>query len=437
MKITPTIKYIAFALLFAFVSCSDDDNTITPVASDPNPTPDPNPVSLTNEVEIYVADKIHNNLTLAVVNGSDSAFLLDKTGQKVHEFTFDDRLGNDLEILPNGKMLGIFKDPAATIIFGGHGGKVKILNSDGSVDWEYFLSSDDFVLHHDVEMLPNGNVLLLVWERISETIQEPHGSINSGNIYTEKIMEINPTTNSIVWEWRSWEHIVQDEDPALLNYGVVSQNPHKIHINYNPASNGDIMHANGFDYDETKDVIYLSVNFFSEVWVIDHSTTTAEATTSTGGNYGKGGDLLYRFGNPLAYDNTVGEVRSDRNHYPNLLENGVPGEGNILLYVNGLSAGFSKVLELEMPATFTLTPDVDNEPNLVWSYENTDIFSNKISGAERLSNGNTLICEGDFGFWEITPEKEIVWKYNGGDGAGFWRAYDFEVDDPRLANFGF
>lgn len=431
MQIQSTLKYFLIASLVTFTSCSDDDPT-TPTSS----IPDPEPVAVTDEVEIYDAAKIHDNLTLAIVNGSDAAFLLDKTGQKLYEWAFDDRVGNDLEILPDGKLLGIFKDENAQIQFGGYGGKIKIINLDGTTDWEYFLSSEDFVLHHDVEMLPSGNILLLVWERIDEATQDAQGATNGGNIYPEKIMEINPTTNSIVWEWRSWEHIIQDSDPALPNYGDVSQNPHKIHINYNVASNGDIMHANGFDYDEVKDVIYLSVNFFSEVWVIDHSTTTAEAATSAGGNNGKGGDLLYRFGNPLAYGNTIGEVRSDRNHFPNLLENGVPGEGNILLFVNGLSTEVSKVLELEMPETFTLTPDVDNEPNLVWSYENPDLFAAKISGAVRLSNGNTLICEGDFGFWEITPEKEIAWRYNGGDEAGYWRCYDIEVDDPVLANFG-
>ncbi|MBC8753422.1 aryl-sulfate sulfotransferase [Kordia sp. YSTF-M3] len=429
MKIQSTLKHFLVASLVAFASCSDDD---------PATTTDPDPVvpTLAVEVEIYDPAKIHDNLTLAVVNGSQTAFLMDKAGQKLHEWTFDDNLGNDLELLPNGKLLGLFKGSTPSITFGGFGGVARIINLDGSIDWEYTLNTDDFILHHDVEMLPNGNILLLVWERIDEATAELQGSANPGDIYPEKLMEINPETNAIVWEWRSFDHIIQDNDAMFPNYGSVSQNPHKIHINYNPANNGDIMHANGFDYDTAKDVIYLSVNFFSEVWVIDHSTTTAEAASSTGGNYGKGGDLLYRFGNPLAYGNTVGEVRSDNNHFPNLLENGVPGEGNMLIFVNGFNAGASKVMELEMPETFSLTPDADNEPNVVWSFEHPDFFASKLSGAVRLSNGNTLICEGDFGFWEVTPEKDIAWRYNGGDGAGFWRCYDYEVDDPVLNSLG-
>ena len=433
MKLQSTIKYFLFASVFAFVSCSGDDNILAPTNSDPDP--DPVPVVLAPEVEIYEADKIHNNFTLTNKNGSNSAFILDKTGQKVHEFTFDKSLGNDFEILPNGKLLGIFKDENATINFGGAAGIVRLMDLEGNIEWEYSLSNDDFVLHHDVEMLPNGNILLLAWERIDETLAEPQGSTSPGDIYPEKLIEINPNTDSVVWEWRSFDHIIQDEDPMLPNYGNVSQNPQLIHINYTLQANGDIMHANGFDYDEDKDVIYLSINFYGEVWVIDHSTTTAEAASSTGGNYGKGGNLIYRFGNPLAYDNTFGEVRSDSNHFPNLLENGVPGEGNILLFMNGKVDSASKVLELEMPATFSLTPDTDNEPNLVWSYDHPDLFAGRISGAVRLSNGNTLICEGDFGFWEVTPEKEIVWRYNGG-GESFWRCYDYEADDQALSGLG-
>ncbi len=436
MKHTQILRYLlACAFLCVFASCSDDDtNIITPESGDPNP--DPDPITLAPEVEVYDADRVHNNLTLVVNVAKDFAYLLSKTGQKVHEFTFDEPLGNDLEVLPNGKLLGLFKDPNAQIAFGGYGGIAKIYNVNGTVEWEYTLSNENFILHHDIEMLPNGNILLLVWERIAEADAAAQGSVNPGDIYPETLMEINPNTNTVVWQWRSFDHIVQDDDASLPNYGIVADNPHKMNINYNPAANGDFMHANGFDYDSAKDIIYLSVNFFSEVWVIDHSTTTAQAASGSGGNYGKGGDLLYRFGNPRAYDNMMGEVRGDRNHYPNLLEDGVEGEGNILLYVNGFAAGVSTVYELEMPTTFSLLPNTDNEPNVAWFYKNDAMFSSKVSGAERLDNGNTLICEGDFGFWEVTPEKDVVWRYNGGEGSFFWRAYDFEVDDPVLTSFG-
>lgn len=428
------IKFLFLLLSLTIISCSSDDNTVTT----PPPTggnPDPVNPTLTDNVEVYNANLIHNNYTLAIENGQTQAYLINKEGEKVHEWTFSDNLGNDLEILPDGRLLGIFKDPNAQITFGGYGGIAKIINTNNSVAWEFPYSTQDYIIHHDVEMLPNGNVLMMVWERIEEMTAEQQGAIANGDVYPEKLIEVNPATDQIVWEWRSWDHIIHDGDNTLPNHGVISDHPELIDVNFFPANNGDIMHSNGFDYDENKDVIYLSVNFYNEVWVIDHSTTTAEAATHTGGNYNKGGDLLYRFGNPLAYDNTIGEVRSDRNHFPNLLENGVPGEGNMLLYVNGNSSNQSVIYELEMPQNFSLTPNADNEPNVVWSFEGVNLFANKISGAVRLSNGNTLICEGDYGFWEVTPQKQVVWKYNG-DNTDYWRCYDYERNDPALDDYG-
>jgi hypothetical protein len=86
------------------------------------------------EVEIHEADKIHNNLTLAVVNESNNAFLVDKTGERLHEFNFPSNLGNDLEILPNGKLLDIFKAENPSIIFVASAEIVRIMNLEGNIE---------------------------------------------------------------------------------------------------------------------------------------------------------------------------------------------------------------------------------------------------------------------------------------------------------------
>ena len=106
-----------------------------------------------------------------------------------------------------------------------------------------------------------------------------------GPIYTEKLVEINPNTNKIVWQWRSVEHLVQNVNETASTYGSIRQNPRKIDINYNSdLVSGDWMHANGIVYDQSRDLIFMTVNFYDEVWVIDHSTTIAQASTSLGGN---------------------------------------------------------------------------------------------------------------------------------------------------------
>ena len=184
------------------------------------------------------------------------------------------------------------------------------------------------------------------------------------------------------------------------------------------------MHANAIAYDAVNDAILISVNFFSEVWVIDHSTTTEEASGSTGGNYGKGGDLIYRFGNPSAYGNTEGSRLFYNNHFPNLLSGA--DQGKMLIFSNGNGIGQSTVYELQLPVNYELTPGTNNEPEVLWSFTDPDLFSGKVSGAVPLSNGNILITEGDFGFWEVTRDKEVVWKFSAS--GFFWRGYNYSRD---------
>ena len=58
-------------------------------------------------------------------------------------------------------------------------------------------------------------------------------------------------------------------------------------------------------------------------------------------------------------------------------------------------------------------------------FHNDDLFATKLSGAVRLSNGNTLITESDYGLWEVTPEGNIAWKYEKGEAGNIWRAYHY------------
>ena len=414
-----------FTFLFLVIlSCSSDDENV----EENNETLSPN-------VEFLDTNLVHDGLVLAVENSKQTSYLIDKRGNRYRDFNFDTSLGNDLEILNNGKLLGSFKVNGTAFSFGGHGGKARIINQDGSIDWEYTIANDNQIAHHDVEQLPNGNILMLVWERVTQADAIALGINANNDIFPESLYEINPNTNQIVWEWKSINHLIQDQNSSLPNFGSINQNPNKIDFNYNiDVDNGDIMHANGLDYDSDKDVIYLSVNFYSEVWVIDHSTSISESNSSSGGNYNKGGDLIYRFGNPDTYQNTSGNRLFFNNHFPNLLENGVPGDGNILIYVNGGDSNQSKVYELDIPDNFGLIANNDNEPSIVWSFTHPDLYFARISGADRLPNGNTLICEGDYGFWEVTNTGAIAWKYSNLGGNFFWRGYGYSYDDEAIIN---
>ena len=418
MKKIELALFILFLMLF--ISCNDDNHEEVQV-------------TLTENIEVYEADYISDDYIFVVENSSTNSYLINKQGDKIYDWIFDTTSGNDLEILNNGNILGLFKAANPSIDFGGFGGTAKIIDQTNNTTWEYTVSDNDFIAHHDVEMLPNGNILMMIWERINNETAVNNGVDFETDIFTEKIIEVNPSSNEIVWEWRSWDHIIQDKFESLSNYGDVNLNPGKININYtidNPPGgsffiNGDIMHANGIDYDSENDVIFLSVNYYDEIWVIDHSTSLTESQGASGGNYNKGGDLIYRFGNPNTY-NSLGNKIFDKNHFPNLLEDNVEGDGNVLVYVNGNSTKQSIVYELEMPANFNLLSNNNNEPNIIWSYLNADLFSGKLCGAIRLSNGNTLITESDYGLWEVTPKGNIVWKYRKDEDANFiWRSYHY------------
>ena len=251
--------------------------------------------------------------------------------------------GNDLKLLPSAHVLGMFNYEESPIKFGGgYAGLTQIIDFNDTITWEFKYASKNFLSHHESVFLPNGDLLMLSWERVSEKEAHMHGVNMEGDIFPEKIIQIDTATKEIVWQWRSWDHIVQDHDATKLSYGDILENKELININYALRKNGDIMHANGVFYDATRDVLFVSINHYSEVWVIDHQYNVAETA-------GELGDLLFRLGNPRAYKDTVASVFLDRTHTPNLIPEGYPGAGNLLLFNNGLKAKKSVVYEFDIP----------------------------------------------------------------------------------------
>jgi len=396
-----------------------------------------NPVSVV-ETDLGIAEffdeaKVDDNYILVNDATSNSAFLMDKRSKKLFNFELNaKRIGNDVQLLSDGRIMAMLESTDPSIKIGGFGGLTQILDTTGNVEWSFEYSTEDYISHHDAELLPNGNVLIQIWERKTAQEATTAGYALEVAVFPDGLIEVDPSNNEIVWEWRAWDHLIQDHDDSQSNFGVIAENPQLIDVNYISDEKGDIMHANGISYDGTNDVIYLSANFFSEVWVIDHSTTTAEAASSQGGTHGKGGDLIYRFGNPQAYKNSIGPVRFDHNHYPNLLSG--QNEGKMLIFSNGFTEGKSTVYELQLPSSFDLKPNADNEPEVLWSFTNDSLHSPKVSGAVKLPNGNRLITEGDSGFWEVTEQGKVVWRFKG---IGFfWRGYHIDKESAIISTLG-
>lgn len=428
MRLNLTGNCLSAILLLSSLSCSTDkDDTLEPI--------DVLKLEIIEgtlgKVEYYYRSLVADGYILVNNANGDKAFLMDKNAELIYDFPLNDKkIGNDVFLMDNGQILANLESDDQKIGLGGQGGILQILDADGTVHWNYEYSSDNYILHHDAEMLPNGNIIVQVWERKTAEKAQNAGSGLTVDVFPDAVIEIDPTTDNIVWEWHAWDHLIQDFDETKNNFGVISDNPHKINLNYVLDEEGDIMHGNGIAYDPLKDVIYLSINFYSEIWVIDHSTTAEEASTASGGNYGKGGDLVYRFGNPDAYGNLAGERLFFNNHFPNLLTG--HDLGKILVFSNGGDLNQSTVYELKLPQAFDLKANQNNEPEVVWSFTDPDLFSAKVSGAVRLPNGNTMIAEGDFGIWEVTADGKVVWKFSS---PGFyWRAYHYDKTSQAIVS---
>lgn len=253
-----------------------------------------------NEVEIHNQALADEGYVLLNELGSDKVRLISKDGTTRSVWDLGEGnggLGNDAELLKDGILLSALKVNPPPLSQGGYGGKIEIRNSDKKLTWEYEMSSLDALQHHDVEMLPNGNVLVMVWSQKKQEEILSKGYIGTATtLNTESIYEINPINDEIVWEWHAWDHLIQDKDSSKDGFGVLIDNPQKINLNYITDTPG-FMHANGIDYDSERDIIFISIRSYSEIWVIDHNTTTAEAK-------GSKGDLLYRFGNPETYNSS-------------------------------------------------------------------------------------------------------------------------------------
>jgi len=186
----------------------------------------------------------------------------------------------------------------------------------------------------------------------------------------------------------------------------------------------DWCHTNSIDYNEKLDQIVLGVHTFNEVWVIDHSTTTKEAAGHRGGRCGMGGDLLYRWGNPRAYG--AGGAKDQMlfaQHDVRWIPDGSPGAGHLTIFNNGMGrtgGRYSSVVEIEPP--IDSSGRYRKEPGKAfgpaqpsWEYtaaDKSEFFSGHISGAERLPNGNTLICSGEQGrIFEVNASGKTVWEY--------------------------
>lgn len=358
---------------------------------------------------------------------SDTTYLINECGRVSHKWSSGFGPGAGVELLSNGELIRGCEYQGGTVFSGGGvGGRIESLNASSSVNWSFNYSSDLVRHHHDFEMMPNGNVLMIAWELKSELESIESGrnplEVNALGMWPEHIIEYNPGLGVVTWEWHAWDHLIQDLDASKANYGVVSEHPELININYLSSDAADWQHFNSIDYNADLDQILVSSPNFNEIYIIDHSTTTLEAMGHTGGNSGKGGDILWRWGNSEAYAGSQ-ERQFFFQHDASWIANENPDAGKIIVFNNGngrTPIAFSSVEIIE--------PEIDGAGNYIIGGNGTflpeqsqiiysgtgptDFYSPIISSANQLANGNTFINEGNKGrFFEVDQNGSLLWEY--------------------------
>jgi len=291
-----------------------------------------------SNIEYFIVDEDHLSfasdpgsfygLTLISPNASDSSFLIDDFGEIKHQWDTSRSPRLSAYLLPNGHLLRTGALNTGYFDSGGKGGVIEEFDWEGNLVWDFEYSDENKTLHHDMELLPNGNILALSWEQ-------------RDGIWAEVIIEIEKTGNSggnVVWSWDIFDHEQE--------MGLDSSN----------ANNEDWVHLNALDYNVATDQIMISSRAHSTIWILNKADGSVAARSSV--------DLSGQHDAKW-----IDDRRAD---------------SNITVFNNG--TGFSRAQEL--------SPELDS---VIFSYGNADtefFFSQRISGVQRLGNGNTLICVG-------------------------------------------
>lgn len=384
------------------------------------------------------------------VQVNTGTFLLDHTGKQVHAWKTDrySPEGCAAYLLDNGHLLRNVAPSDWLDIkdfsVGAHG-TVEIVDCDGKILWEHTRQKKGHhALHHDIEPLPNGNVLLLSYEaKTPAEVAALGGKPSKGIRWFEKIIEVKPNlddgSTELVWEWDVTDHLIQDEHPTLPNYGDPAAHPERLDLNFPPPINRHF-HFNSVDYHAGRDQILVSSLIYGEVYVIDR----------------KSGKILYRWGNPAAYGmgSKADQILAGQHDARWMDDPRRPHTGDFTVHNNragklpgatqpgpfAMGVTHSAVVEVKMPAMHDgAYLRADGKPfagAITWQYKPDPLdswFAPFMSGADRLPNGNTLIINShNKRVFEITPAGESVLNFHIPGPGRVFRIYKIPPDHPGL-----
>ena len=419
------------------------------------------------------SDGLADGYIMFGVPNSPLVYLINRKGEVVHQWKSNyGSAAVSAYLQPDGSIIQNVADPDFPVFAGGgESGRIQKISWDSKMLWDFEYATEQYLHHHDFAVMPNGHILAIAWE--AKTPEECTAAGRKANmipkagLWPDKIVEIVPegkTGGKIVWEWHVWNHIIQNYDSKKANYGKPAEHPElldfnvgdtvpplmsqahmdtlrmKGHVwrNETPENEGsEVYHFNAIKYNADLDQIVFSSPNLSEIFIIDHSTTPKEAAEHKGGKYGKGGDFLYRWGNPKNYHHgDSADQKLFGQHDVRWIDKGKPGAGDLTVFDNNVPSAthipYSAVLQLTTPMDKNGNYFLENNGTFgpekpTWKYMALDtfsFFSGFISGAHRMDNGNTFINQGAAArFFEVTKDGKIVWEY--------WNPYRGDMHMPN------
>jgi len=407
------------------------------------------------ETNYWDETKAYNGYTLFGVGGK--TYLIDMEGNVAHLW----KIGTNPRLTPGGSIIDAAGgDPSKSTTW-------QELDWNGNIIWKYTESRTNYHPHHDFEKIYNSkfgdSTFIYIANKDLTSQQCLDAGCDPKNNYTgaqmDAIVEVDMKGN-IIWEWCFFDHIVQDIDSTKSTYGIIKNTAGRINLNLrgNPVKS-DWLHCNSLDYNEDLDLIVIN-SVHGEFYVIDHGKTftKGDVAGSIASAASSKGDFLYRFGDPAKYnqgdppsvlDNwekaTAGHKQIGGAHNIQWIRPGLQGAGNFMVFNNAENlfelTSQSYIFEINpyLNSTGTNTGKFVNPPStgynvvnspdkdlmkekknvskqIVWSYSsknNVNFYSTIGSSAQRLPNGNTLICSDNNGhFFEVCPkDTSIVWEY--------------------------
>jgi len=369
----------------------------------------------------------------AIFTDGNTVDMIDKDGNIAHRWNCDLRANYSLFLKDNGNIVRGARDDDASINGPAVGGIVQELDPEANVVWEFKYSTSDRIAHHDICEMPGGNVLMIAWEIPGLQALQNLGYRGNSSKYPTHLIEVeqNGTGGKIVWEWHLMDHFVQDVDSSLPNFGVISEHPELMDINVMTdgggggpgGGSGDWFHVNGVDYDEVNDQVIFTSRFLNELFIIDHSTTTEEAGGHTGGNSGKGGDFLWRWGKSENYDTPGTQYIRGPVHDPHFVEDDGRLYGGLIQFFNNEGQnGNTQVDIIELPRegfTFTKVAGLPYGPELITYTHFALDDADGQSASARLPNGNLYVNLSRRFQYEVDSDENLVWRYSDAASKGF------------------